>query len=116
MKKKIVILNSLLIFAILFAMLFQSIHSYEHLSQQLSEKKCHHKHISSHEITHKHHNFDHCFVCDFTLSSFVNANISVFEFKKAILPSGIPFFKSKEITQFFKGSLFALRAPPIFIA
>ena len=115
MKKKFVILNSFLMFAVLFAMLFQSVHSYEHIAKQLSEKNCLHKYTSSKEITHQHHDFDHCFVCHFTVSSFVGSEISRFEFKKITIPSGYSFFKSKEITQFFKGSLFALRAPPSFI-
>jgi hypothetical protein len=115
MKKKFVIVNSFLVLAVLFAMLFQSVHSYEHLSQQLSEKKCQHKYTSSKEITHQHHNFDHCIVCNFTISNFVTSDNSHFEFKKMIISSGYSFFKSREITQFFKGSLFALRAPPIFI-
>lgn len=115
MKKKIVIVNSFLMFAVLFAMLFQSIHSYEHLVKQLSEKECHHKYVSSKEITHQHHGFEHCFVCDFTLSSFVSSGISHFEFKHISLPSSHFIFKSREITQFFAGSLFALRAPPSFI-
>ena len=115
MKKKFVILNSFLMFAVLFAMLFQYVHSYEHMAKQLFEKKCDHKYSSSHEITHQHHNFDNCFVCNFTLSSFVSADISHFEFKKTTITAGYSFFKSSEITQFFKGSLFALRAPPSFI-
>jgi hypothetical protein len=114
MKRKFVVVNLILIVSVLFAMLFQSVHSYEHLAKQLSEKKCSHKNNSSHEITHQHHNFDHCFVCDFTLSNFISATISHFEFKKTNLPSGYSFFNSREITQFFKGSLFALRAPPEF--
>ena len=101
--------------AVLFSILFQYVHSYEHLAKQLSEKKCSHKNISSHEITHQHQNFDHCFVCDFTISTFIPSDISNFEFKKIIIPSGYSFFNSREITQFFKGSLFALRAPPSFI-
>ena len=101
--------------AVLFSILFQYVHSYEHLAKQFSEKKCSHKNISSHEITHQHHNFDHCFVCDFTISTFISSDISNFEFKKIIIPSGYSFFNSRGITQFFKGSLFALRAPPIFI-
>src|SRR6187402_2580062 len=115
MKKKFVILNSFLALAVLFVMLFQSVHSFEHLAKQLSEKKCHHKYTSSEEITHQHHNFDHCFVCDFTISNFVASDIHHFEFKKFTVPTGYSFFKSREITQFFKGSLFALRAPPSFI-
>lgn len=115
MKKKFTLLNSFLMMAVLFSILFQYVHSYEHLAKQLSEKNCSHKNISSHEITHQHHNFDHCFVCDFTLSTFISSDISNFEFKKIIIPSGYSFFNSREITQFFKGSLFALRAPPSFI-
>ncbi len=115
MKKKFALLNSFLALAVLFAMLFQSVHSYEHLAKQLSEKKCSHKNISSHEITHQHQNFDHCFVCDFTISTFISPDISNFEFKKMTIPSGYSFFNLREITQFFKGSLFALRAPPSFI-
>jgi len=102
-------------FAVLFSILFQYVHSYEHLAIQLSEKKCYHKYNSSKEITHQHHNYDRCFVCDFTLSSFVSAAISHFEFKKINIPTGYSFSQSEEINQFFKGSLFALRAPPSFI-
>ncbi|AOW08508.1 hypothetical protein [Flavobacterium gilvum] len=115
MKKRQVILNSFLALAILFAMLFQSVHSYEHLAQQLSEKKCHHTYSSKHEITHQHHNFDHCYVCDFKISNFISAEIASYEFQEVIIPFGCTFSKSKQITEFFKGSLFALRAPPFFI-
>ena len=113
MKKKFVIINSFLMLAVLFSMLFQYVHSYEHLAKQLSEKECSHKYISSQEITHQHHDFDNCFVCNFTVSTFISSDISNFEFKKIIFPSGYSLFNSREITQFFKGSLFALRAPPI---
>lgn len=115
MKKKFAILNYFLMVAVLFSMLLQSVHSYEHLVKQLSQEICSHKYNSSTEITHQHHNFDHCFVCDFTLSNFVSAEIYHFEFKKTNLPSGYTFFESRLINYFFKGSLFALRAPPIFV-
>jgi hypothetical protein len=115
MKKKFVIVNYFLAVAVLFSILFQFVHSYEHLAKQLSEKDCHHKYTSSQEIMHQHHGFDHCFVCHFSVSSFVASEISSFEFQKITIPSGYSFFKSKEITQFFSGSLFALRAPPVFI-
>jgi hypothetical protein len=115
MKKKFVIINSFLAVAVLFSILFQFLHSYEHLANQLSEKECHHKSSSKHQITHQHHDLEHCFVCHFSVSNFVTSEIQHFEFQKTIFPSGYSFFKSKEITQFFKGSLFALRAPPIFI-
>ena len=115
MKKKFVIVNSFLTLAVLFTMLFQSVHSYEHLVQQLSQKECQHKYTSKQEITHQHHNFDHCYVCSFTISNFISTAISPIEFKKTTIPSGYSSSKSREITQFFKGSLFALRAPPSFI-
>jgi predicted membrane protein len=115
MKKKFVILNSFVMIAVLFAILLQYVHSYEHLAMQLSERKCHHKYNSTKEITHQHHNFDRCFVCDFTLSTFISSDNVPFEFKKTAIPSEYSLFNSKEITQFFKGSLFALRAPPSFI-
>jgi hypothetical protein len=115
MKKKFVILNAFLAATVLFAILFQFVHSYEHLTKQLSEKECRHKYTSRQEITHQHHDIEKCFVCHFSVSSFIASDIDHFEFQKTTFPTGYSFFKSKEITQFFKGSLFALRAPPIFI-
>ena len=115
MKKKLVIINYFLMLTVLFAMLFQSVHSYEHLAKQLSKKECSHKYNSNQEITHQHHDFDNCFGCNFTLSNFISEDISHFDFKKITIPSGYSLFNSKEIIQFFKGSLFALRAPPSFI-
>ncbi|HEY6143854.1 MAG TPA: hypothetical protein VIV55_10620 [Flavobacterium sp.] len=116
MKKRFLILNSFLTLAVLFAMLFQSVHSFEHFEEELSQAKCHHKSTSKQQITHQHHNFDHCFVCDFKMSSFVASAFHSFEFQNTIIPSGYTFFESREITEFFKGSLFALRGPPVFIA
>ncbi|PZX95100.1 hypothetical protein DOS84_00585 [Flavobacterium aquariorum] len=116
MKKRFVILNSFLALAVLFAMLFQSVHSYEHLAKQLLEKKCNHSYTSKHEITHQHHNLDHCYVCDFKISNFISTEFASYEFPDFCIPSGYTFFKSREITEFFKGSLFSLRAPPVFIA
>ena len=115
MKKKFVIVNSLLAVVVLFCMLFQYVHTYEHLAKQLSEKECTHKHKSNHEITHQHHNVEHCLVCHFSTSSFVASNIDHFEFQKITFSTEYSFFKSKDITQFFKGSLFALRAPPMIL-
>ncbi len=100
---------------VLFAMLFQFVHSYEHLFKQISEKECLHKYTSSKEITHQHNHFEDCAVCHFTISSFIASDISHFNFQNTNFSSGYTFFKSREITQFFKGSLFALRAPPVFI-
>lgn len=115
MKTKLVVINYLLTFAVLFSILFQSVHTYSHYEKQLSEKKCLHKYNSSQEITHQHHNFDHCLVCDFTFSNYITTDLFHINHKKIEIPIGYSFFKSREITQFFKGSLFSLRAPPSFI-
>jgi hypothetical protein len=115
MKKKFVIINAFLVVAVLFSMLLQFVHGYEHLAKQLAEKECTHKYTSSQEITHQHHDFDHCLVCHFSTSSFVASDIDYFEFQKTTFSTEYSFFKSKDITQFFKGSLFALRAPPMIL-
>ena len=115
MKKKFVIINFLLAIVVLFSILFQSVHSYEHLIKQVSEKHCHDKPTSDSQITHQHHNFDHCFVCDSILGGFIAPSISQFQITKNQIATGYSFLDSKEIVNFFKGSLFALRAPPCFI-
>lgn len=112
MRIKIVIVNYFLAVAVLFSILFQSVHSYSHFEKQLLEKKCTHKHNSSQEITHQHHNFDHCLVCGFTFSNVLNTVFFNFTFYKNILPLYYSFTYSTEIISYFKGSLFALRAPP----
>lgn len=101
---------------ILFAILFQSFHSFEHLAKQFSEKKCHHVyHEHKTELTHGHDGLEKCFVCEFAFSSYTTTPIKYFEFRKTEVSTSYTFFYSKEITQKFRGSLFALRAPPCFI-
>jgi hypothetical protein len=100
---------------ILFAILFQSVHSYEHLKKELTEKKCIHKHNSNKEITHQHKSFEHCFVCDFSFSNFISSNSFYYNYQKIVFISESPFSDSKQITNYFIGSLFSLRAPPNFI-
>jgi hypothetical protein len=100
---------------ILFAILFQSVHSYEHLTKELTEKKCIHKHNSNKEITHEHKSFEHCFVCDFSFSNFISSNSFYYNYQKIVFISESSFTDSKQITYYFKGRLFSLRAPPNFI-
>jgi hypothetical protein len=102
--------------AVLFAIVLQSAHSFSHLEKEFTTKECHHKYAKNKtELTHAHHNFDHCFVCEFTFSTSIRSDFPAFNFKKAQIPVSYSFFYSKEITQSFRGSLFALRAPPSFI-
>ena len=115
MKKTQGLISGMLIVAVVFIILFQSAHSYEHVSQQLSEKKCHHRYRFRSEITHSHHSYDHCFVCEFTPSHSVIAGISFFEIKPLIATPKYTLFYAKEVAYYYKGSLFLLRAPPVFI-
>lgn len=94
-------------------MLCQLVHKYEHIVQQLSEVQCVHKKNSTTEITHQHHSYDFCGVCAFKVSSFSFFFLPTFESNTSELPLKNSAFAATVITQFFKGSLFALRAPPL---
>jgi hypothetical protein len=99
---------------VLSAILFQSIHSLEHLAKQFSEKTCHHKYVHhKFELNHSHHDWEKCFACEFTLSSYFSNEIQTFDFHKVVISTKYTFSHSKEIILYFKGSLFALRAPPL---
>jgi hypothetical protein len=113
MKKRFGILNLFLMLTVLSSMLLQSVHSYDHLLSQVTEKKCRHISNSKSQITHQHHNQEHCFVCDFTLGSFIPSGNQIFETPKIVITTGITFYDSKSIIEFFKGSLFSLRGPPL---
>lgn len=115
MKKKILIINLLMSFTVLFAMLFQTIHSYEHIYKQITEKHCDHKYAANQkQITHSHSVENNCPVCHFTFSSFVPNSFQALSFHKASVETSCTVFYSKTVSAFFKGSLFALRAPPLF--
>ncbi len=112
--------NSLLSFvfglAVLFAIVLQSTHSFVHLEKELTQKQCIHKNTKNQsQFTHLHHNLDHCFVCEFAFSTSLKSDNYSFTFKKLAIPVSYSYFYSKEISQYFRGSLFALRAPPSFI-
>ena len=101
---------------IMSAILLQSFHSYHHLEQFITEKHCHHNYAQNKtEINHSHHNFEHCFVCEFALGNYTPTSFFTFDFKKIVVHTSCDISYSKEITHYFKGSLFALRAPPSFI-
>ncbi len=116
MKRKYSFVSLLFGLAILFAITLQSVHSYHHIAKALSEKQCHHKYTENKtEISHSHHDSDHCFVCEFTFNTSIKSDFYTFNFKKVEISVSYSYFYSKEITQSFRGSLFALRAPPSFI-
>lgn len=116
MNKKNSIISFIFGVIVLLALLLQSFHSGSHLASLFSEKECHHKYAENKtEIGHAHHDFDHCFTCEFTFSASLKSEFFSWNFKKTEIPVSYSFFYSKEITQSFRGSLFALRAPPSFI-
>lgn len=114
MKKKWIIISIILSVAVLFSILFQSIHSYEHHSHQIQEKE-HHHHLSKDkaELSDDHSTFEKCFTCDFSFSLFTAFTVYLFQFYKNSSENYSPFYCFQQHSSFFKGSLFALRAPPI---
>lgn len=96
-------------------MLFQTIHSYEHIFQQITEKTCEHKYTGNQkEITHSHSvDSNNCPICHFTFSTFISNSLYAVTFHKATVATVTSFFYAKTSSTFFKGSLFALRAPPL---
>lgn len=116
MSKKSSLLSLFFGLTLLFAMALQAMDSLHHLEETFAEKKC--LHLSSGnqaEIIHGHAESDHCFVCEFTFGNAVTNDFFSFLSKNSTVLTSYTFFHSREITQFFKGSLFALRAPPVFI-
>jgi hypothetical protein len=117
LKTRVAIIQLLLSGAFLFALLYPSFDGIGHLEETLAEKHCDHKYAQGkNEINHSHHELEKCFACEFTFSQFINTDIISFGYKRPIIHSGYTISKSKEITQFFRGSLFAHRGPPQFIA
>jgi len=114
MKNKATLFNLLFSGLVLFSILFQSFHSFTHLFEQTSKKICVHQNKSNQaNLTHAHQGFDTCFVCHFSLSPFEFTNTSsdlLHNFEQIALAT---FFFYPRVSLYFKGSLFALRAPPI---
>jgi hypothetical protein len=95
----------------------QSFDAIHHFSEETKIEKCKHKYAKNKtEFSHAHHQLEHCKICDFTFSTFTYNSILNFSFKNTNYSQKYSYFHSKEITQFFKGAIFCLRAPPVFIA
>ena len=113
MNKRILTTSFAFSLLILTSIALQSLHSFRHINDFLSEKKCnHHYAINKTVVSHQHHQLDHCFSCEFTFSTYLSADLLGFSFSKTAIISVYTCFYSNEITQYFKGSLFQLRAPP----
>jgi hypothetical protein len=113
MRRKLLFGNSFMGLMILFAIFFQSFHAFEHLVKQFSEKHCHHVyHEHKTELNHGHDGLEKCFTCEFAFSNSLKSDFLTFSFYKNEVLKSYTLFQSREITSFFCGSLFALRAPP----
>lgn len=99
---------------VLSAMLFQTVHSYEHVFKQLTEKPCKHYYSANQkQITHSHSTDNNCHICHFSFSTYIPNPFQTVFFHKIQSKTVVVFQYTKSVTTFFKGSLFALRAPPI---
>lgn len=94
-------------------MLFQMVHSYEHAYKQVTEKHCSHETADGrHQITHTHAVEHNCSICHFEFGTFIPNSFHPLTFNAISFESSCLFSDSKQVSTFFKGSLFALRAPP----
>lgn len=115
MENKKNIFNFLFIGMVLFSILFQAFHSYEHLLEQISKEICFHENKENQtNFTHAHTNIENCLVCHFSFSPFKTAEGYFSKLYKTEFSTNYIFFYSKVISILYKGSLFALRAPPTF--
>lgn len=113
MKKKLEFLKLLLPIIVLFAILFPAIHSYEHIhSHTLSHKGVFKFHTDKSEFKLHDHDNEQCAICHFKISPVATFSFNHFVFYKSSTITSLLVFYSKTYSHFFKGSLFALRAPP----
>lgn len=114
MKRKYSLVGMFFGLAILFAILLQSLHSYHHIEVALSEKHCNHKYaVNKTEISHSHHDSDHCFVCEFTLNSCSQLRLEDYFLSAHSFFKKVTFFDSAENISFFSGCTYSLRGPPL---
>lgn len=113
MKNKKSLLNFLFAGMVLFSILFQSLHSYEHVLEQIQKEVCYHEHNKNKaDVTHAHAGFENCLVCHYSFSPFEFANSfsALLNNSEGIVDTNFIFYP--KVSLFYKGSLFALRAPP----
>ena len=113
MKKSVSILKLLLPIIVLFAILFPAIHSYEHIHGHTSAHKTYIKYDSNKsEFRLQGHNNEQCALCHFKISPAATFSFPIFSFLKCNTIDSFVAFYPKAYSNFFKGALFALRAPP----
>ncbi|MFB9076465.1 hypothetical protein ACFFLS_24620 [Flavobacterium procerum] len=98
---------------VVFAILFPVIHSYEHIQAHDSSHKITKQYHSGKTEFKKHsHSNEECAICHFKFSPVGTFTFVSFSFYKAVAISSKICYYFKSSSSFFKGSLFALRAPP----
>lgn len=112
MKKKFAIINLSLMLAVLFSILFQSVHSYEHFLGQETTFVNHSDNDGTTKIQTLDHNHEKCFVCEFTLSSFIATEFTSFKSQLTFEAFTQTNFPATETPDAFSGSLFSHRGPP----
>jgi len=114
MKKKFKIINLLLPLIVIFAILFPAIHSYEHIQNHHAAHKTTLKYPNSDKKEFKAHDHanEECAICHFKFSPVTSFSFEYFDFYKNTSETPYVYFYFKTYSNFFKGSLFALRAPP----
>jgi hypothetical protein len=108
------LISKLLLFSLVASFLLQTGHSYEHLFFEPIKEICKHenKDHSKKQITHAHELVEQCKVCSFSVSSFMENSFDVFALADFVGKPIYSTFKNDQNIPFYKGSLFALRAPP----
>ncbi len=101
---------------VLFAILFPVVHSYEHIHNHNFSVEKTAKTYTTSKSDLKAHNYtsEECAICHFKFSPIATFSYVYFELYES--RSLTPFISFYAITHsnFFKGALFALRAPPLF--
>lgn len=114
MKNKFKLINLLISLLVVFAILFPVVHSYEHFKNHCtSHKTTKHNRTGKSELKIHNNSNDECAICHFKFTPVITFSFISFDFfsSSSISPFVYSFFKT--YPSFFKGSLFALRAPPI---
>lgn len=111
MKKKFAIINLSLMLTVLFSILFQSVHSYEHFAHHETVSIGHSDDGKAKVQAHD-HDHEKCFVCEFTLSSFIATEFTTFQPQISLRVASQINYPKLETPEFFSGSYSSHRGPP----
>ncbi|MFD2892035.1 hypothetical protein ACFS5J_08435 [Flavobacterium chuncheonense] len=114
MKKKLVIVNLILMLSFVLALGYQSLHTFTHHKHTQTgvsfKKETTSKTTQEIKISEK----EECPICDFKFTTFLSPTIIHYTLYSPFKVSPYS-FSIKEATSFFCGSLFSHRGPPNFI-